>query len=132
MVPSDLIKTREICFDALPKGQVEQATRLLTGIEGLSARVCERNKNCVVVSYDIRQFTLESLESALIAQLFHLDNALLQKLKRALFHYTEQVQRENLLEPEQRQRSHQIFVQAWEHHPHGDHDDTPVEWREYR
>jgi hypothetical protein len=24
------------------------------------------------------------------------------------------------------------YVHAWEQHPHGDHDDTPPEWREYK
>ena len=27
-------------------------------------------------------------------------------------------------------KSNEIYVKAWEHHAHGDHDDTPLELRE--
>jgi hypothetical protein len=28
--------------------------------------------------------------------------------------------------------SQEAYGKAWEQHPHGDHDDTPPEWREYK
>ena len=131
MLPVDLTKTREICFSCLPAGQAAQAEQLLGGIDHLEVHATTR-KNCIMVTYNIAQVTLEDLENALSAQGFHLENSLLGKVVRALVHYSEQVQRENLEEPERFCKSQQIFIQAYEHHPHGDHDDTPVEWREYR
>jgi hypothetical protein len=131
MLPCDLTKTREICFACLPPGQSTQAMQVLSGIDHLDVQ-CSARKNCILVSYNVAHITLEDLENALIAQNFHLENSLLQKIVRALVYYSEQVQRENLEEPERVSKSQQIFVQAYQHHPHGDHDETPVEWREYR
>jgi hypothetical protein len=131
MLPVDLTKTREICFSCLPPGQAAQAQQLLGGIDHLQVQASPR-KNCILVTYNIAQVTLEDLENALGAQGFHLENSLLTKVVRALVHYSERVQRENLEEPELLRKSQQIFAQAYGHHPHGDHDDTPAEWREYR
>ena len=40
----------------------------------------------------------------------------------------------NIGAPEKRlKRSEQeAYVKAWEQRPHGDHDDTPPEWRDYK
>ena len=131
MLPCDLTKTREICFTCLPPGQGVQATQVLSGIDHLEVQP-STHKNCILVTYNVAHVTLQDLENALSAQNFHLENSLLHKIVRALVYYSEQVQRENLEEPERVSKSQQIFVQAYEHHPHGDHDDTPAEWREYR
>lgn len=131
MLPSDLRKTREITFTRLPPEQVEQALQLLNGVEGLEVRPGTR-PHTLTVTYNVRHYTLEGLENALSLQGFHLDNSLLLKLRRALVYYCENVQRENLNAPEPQQKARKIFAQAYEHHPHGDHDDTPAEWREYR
>jgi hypothetical protein len=131
MLPCDLTKTREICFSCLPPGQSAQAMQVLSGIDRLDVQP-SAHKNCILVTYNVGHVTLQDLENALSAQSFHLENSLLHKIVRALVYYSEQVQRENLDEPERVSRSQQIFVQAYQHHPHGDHDETPVEWREYR
>ena len=131
MFSSDLVKTREICFNNTPKDQAEHAMLLLTGLAGLEIRLSP-HKNAILVTYKLPLYILKELESALIAQGFHLDNSLLQKIKRALIYYSEQVQRENIEEPERQQKSRQVFVQSYQHRPHGDHDPTPPEWREYR
>ena len=51
---------------------------------------------CLIVVYDLRRITLQRIENALSELGYHLDNSLLCKLKRALFHYAEETQRENL------------------------------------
>ena len=131
MLPSDLDKTREICFSPLPPGQAAQAVLLLTGLEYLGSGLAS-HKHCISIRYSLLHYTLEGLESALIAQKFHLENSLLCKIKRALIYYMENIQRENLHAPERLQKGREVFVQAYEHHEHGDHDETPAEWREYR
>ena len=51
-----------------------------------------------------------------------------------LFRSVEDTQLHNMGAPEKRLKrsSQEAYVHAWEHHPHGDHDDTPPEWREYK
>lgn len=131
MLPTDLRKSRDIYFSSLPPGQVERALFLLSGLDGLETRPGP-HPHSLTVDYSLLDYTLQGLEHALVVQGFHLDHSLLQKLKRALVYYAEEVQRANLLAPEQRQKARQIFVQAYEHHLHGDSDDTPEEWREYK
>jgi hypothetical protein len=75
---------------------------------------------------------LESLETALTSQGFHLDNSLIGKLKRALAYFSESVQRSNVAANEPDIKSQQAFMKVYESHLHGDRDDTPVEWRDYK
>ena len=131
MLPNDLIKTREICFCALPPDQVIRALKLLNLLENVEVRASSK-KCCVLISYSIEHYTMEILENVLIEELFHLENTLMQKLRRAIVYYSEEVQRENMALPERVAKEREIFVKAYELHPHGDYDETPVEWREYR
>lgn len=131
MKPCDLEKTREIAFSALPAGQAQEALKLLDGLDGLNVQPGSR-PNSIMVRYDVRDYTLEGLETALQAQGFHLDNALMQKLRRALIYYCELTQRDNLSVLPSQQKSVKPFVEAFQHHPHGDHDETPEEWRDYK
>ena len=95
MRPCDLEKEREIVFHALPVGQVERALILLEGMDGLTV-VAGIEANYLLVRYNVCEYTLEGLESALSNQGFHLDNSLLSKLKRALAYFCESVQRRNV------------------------------------
>jgi hypothetical protein len=129
MRPSDLVKTRELVFNATPPGQTARAVALLAGLDGL--RVSCPGANTVRVSYNLCEYTLESLETALIAQGFHLDGSVLSRIKRALAHYCEDVQRRNVAANPPDIKS-QAFIQAYDHHLHGDRDDTPEAWRDYK
>lgn len=131
MLPSDLEKQREITFSATPPYQMQQAFLLLDGMEGLSVYISVRPRT-LSVRYHVNNYTLEGLENGLIAQGFHLDNSILSKLKRSIAYYCERIQRENLVQPERTEKIREAFVQAWEHHPHGDYDATPEELRTYR
>lgn len=128
--PEDVFKKREIHFSPLPYGQAARAMDSLAEMEGIAVELLQ--SNTLLVSYQLPQYCLESIENALIEQSFHLDNSLLQKVMRALVHYVEEVQCQNLCEPCRMQKNMEIFVKVYEHHPHGDHDETPEEWREYR
>jgi len=132
MQPCDLDKTREIVFHDLPAGQAERARQLLDGLDGIQAGTQGEHANILTVQYNVRHYTLQGLEKALESQGFHLDNSLLQKIRRALTHFCEQVQRENLAINAPDAKSQKVFARVYEHHLHGDKDETPEEWREYK
>lgn len=131
MRPCDLEKTREIVFHPLPVGQVERARVLLQGLEGLEVTIGAAS-NTLLVRYHVCEYTLEGLETALSSQGFHLDNNLLCKLKRALAYFCEGVQRSNVEANEPDIKSQQAFMKVYERRLHGDSDETPEEWRDYK
>lgn len=127
-----LEKLREIRFRPLPPGQVERALASLRQLPGLGVEPGHRPL-AVMVHYSILDYSLEVLESALAEAGFHLDQSLFVKLRRALINFCEETQRHNLLSPERLiKQSDEVYIKAYEHHPHGDHDDTPPELREYK
>ena len=131
MQPVDLSKQRDIVFDSLPTDQAVQAARLLNRLPAVEAQAIPE-AHSVVVNYQVTQWCLEELEAQLLQAGFHLEGSILQRIRRALVHYTEAIQRENLHFPEREHKSKEVFIHAWTHHPHGDHDETPEELREYR
>jgi len=131
MRPCDLEKTREIVFHPLPVGQVERARVLLQGLEGLEVTI-GAGSHTLLVRYHVCEYTLEGLETALSSQGFHLDNNLLCKLKRALAYFCEGVQRSNVEANEPDIKSQQAFMKVYERRLHGDSDETPEEWRDYK
>ena len=129
---SALHKEREILFAKFPPGQVPEASDHLAEKDALEV-VPHVEKRTVGVGYELTQYTLSDLEEELVDKGFHLDNTLLSKLTRALIHYIEETQLHNLDAPAYKmKRSNEAYIHAWEQHPHGDHDDTPPEWREYK
>lgn len=132
MLPTDLEKIREIVFHELPAGQAARARELLDGLDSIQASIKEECAKTLVVQYKVTHYTLQGLEKALEAQGFHLDNSLLQKVRRALIYFCENVQRENLAINAPDVKSQQVFARVYELHPHGDKDETPEEWREYK
>ena len=131
MRPCDLEKNREIVFHSLPAGQAARALSLLQGMEGLEVAAGD-DANRLRVRYQVCEYTLEGLETALASQGFHLDNSLLCKLKRALAYFCESVQRNNVEANEPDIKSQQAFMKVYERHLHGDRDETPEEWRDYK
>ena len=133
MSSTDLKKHREILFSKFPPGQVPEAADDLKHLEEVEVAL-KVEKRAVAVDYELQQHTLKELEAHLEDKGYHLDNALMSKLTRALIHYVEETQLHNLGAPEKRLKrsSQEAYVKAWEQRPHGDHDDTPPEWREYK
>ena len=131
MPESELTKQREILFAEFPPGQVAEAVLRLQRLESLQVEA--KNSLALNVRYDLRSYNLRMLLDYLTDAGFHLDNSLMSIFLRALAHYTEEVQSHNLEMPERQiKKAHEAFVQAWEQHPHGDQDDTPPEWRNYK
>ena len=132
MPNSDLNKKREILFSKFPPGQPPEAADDLRRLEVIEAQARENNRS-LDVTYDLTQHTLRELDEHLVDKGYHLDNTLLTKLHHALTNYKQDTQLHNIDAPEKRlKRSQEAYVKAWENHPHGDHDDTPPEWREYK
>ncbi|MEY2631679.1 MAG: hypothetical protein RIR00_333 [Pseudomonadota bacterium] len=125
-------KRREILFTKFPPGQIPEALDILRKLPQLVVQSSPDERN-LIVSYDLHQYSLEELETLLIDKGFHLDNTLMSKLSRALFYYVEETQMHNLQAPERLlKKAPEAYVRAWDQHLHGDHDDTPPEWREYK
>lgn len=133
MNSTDLKKHREILFSKFPPGQVPEAADDLKHLDEVEVAM-KVEKRAVAVDYELQQHTLKELEAHLEDKGYHLDNALMSKLTRALIHYVEETQLHNLGAPEKRLKrsSQEAYVKAWEQRPHGDHDDTPPEWRDYK
>ena len=133
MTHADLRKKREILFSKFPPGQVPEAADDLQHLDEVDVEP-KYEKRALGVAYDLQQHTLAELEDHLVDKGFHLDNTLMSKLTRALIHYVEETQLHNIGAPEKRLKPspEEAYIKAWEHRPHGDHDDTPPEWREYK
>ena len=130
--PEVLRKRREIRFHFLPLDQAERALPRLSGVPDLVVERSLRGR-AVWVTYSLEHHTLEGIEGLLVEMGFHLDGSLYTRLLRALIRYCEETQLRNLRSPERLiKQSSEVYVQAWTHHPHGDHDDTPLDLREYK
>ena len=126
-------KQRNILFAKFPPGQVPEASNYLGQIERLEVERGEQPR-AIGVAYDLRHHCLEELESTLEDKGYHLDNTLMSKMMRALIYYVEETQLHNLDAPHRplKRSQSEAYTHAWERHPHGDHDETPPEWREYK
>ncbi len=132
-VPPELIKHREICFNRLHPDphQAQTVMLLLSDIDGiLGVRLVESER--VQVSYDLSRLSLKIIEEALIELGFHLDNSLFNKLMRALHYYSEEAQCANLgCHRGDGNHPLDIFIQRYQHLPHGCRDNRPEHWRRY-
>lgn len=129
---SGLIKQRELRFRAMPPGQTERAVTALERLPGLKISPGPRPLS-LAIEYSVVDYSLELIENALRDAGFHLDNSLYIKLVRALVYFSEETQRHTISAPERLiKRSNEVYMTVYDQHPHGDHDDTPVELREYK
>lgn len=129
-ISRDTQKRREIVFHTLPPDQIQPALALLTQLPGL--RASEHDPFSVQIEYNIADHCLEDIEALLWARGFHLEGSLLIRIKRNLVYHCERVQRENLGKPAPRTKNYPAHIEAWAKRPHGDHDKTPTEWRQYK
>ncbi|WP_300453996.1 hypothetical protein [Accumulibacter sp.] len=131
--PPPIRKQRSILFAKFPPGQVPEASAFLTTIDKLEVEPRDQPRT-VGVAYDLHHHCLQEIDHALEERGYHLDNTLLSKMLRALVYYVEETQLHNLDAPRRplKRSQSEAYTHAWERHPHGDHDDTPPEWREYK
>ena len=132
--PTPIRKERNVLFSRFPPGQVPEAADFLKRVDDQLEVAPDIERRAVGVAYDLREHCLQELEEALEDRGFHLDTALMTKMLRALIYYVEETQLHNLDAPDHplKKSQSEAYTQAWERHQHGDHDDTPPEWREYK
>jgi hypothetical protein len=128
-----LVKQREIIFGSLhpDPDQAGSAAATLIDIEGVQ-RVDRINAGTLLVHYHLLVICLADIESLLLQHGFHLDNGLVCKIRRALYHYTEETQRANLGCPKgDANCTQKVFVNRYRKRDHGCQDDRPDHWRRY-
>ena len=132
-VMAELVKQREIAFCTLQPDseQVESASFLLCNINGIYA-ARPLNQHVLHVTYNIQHITLKMIEDCLMELGYHLDNSLFSKLKRALFHYSEETQLLNLGHDFIDTKSTtEIFINRYDQLLHGCRDKRPPHYRHY-
>lgn len=115
----------------LEKGrdQAKAAIFLLADVEGV-LDLKYLSDSSVIITYDIRILTLDTILQALSSVGFELDNSIVSKIKNALYAYSEDTLRENL-GIESSMLTRDIFVQGYRQRPHGCRDSRPRHWRRY-
>lgn len=129
----DLVKVREIAFCTLhpDTDQASSAAALLMEVDGVQHAEM-RQPALVHVSYHLLSICLADIEALLEEHGFHLDNRLVFKIRRALFHYTEETQRANLgCMKGESNCTQKVFVNRYRNRDHGCQDDRPEHWRRY-
>ncbi len=131
--PTQLIKQREIVFCPLhpdPR-QAHSAAEALAGHPGVRDLQVPRD-TVLRVEYELLRVTLEDIVQQLDARGFHLDNSLLHKLRRALYHYAEETERANLGCPKGESNcTAKVFISSYRRREHGCRDERPDHWRRY-
>lgn len=128
----ELNRQNDILFSTEPPGQIERAFKLLSGLPDCKVESCNI-PHALRVSYNLRQYTLEGLEHGLTEEGYILDHSHLHNIARKIIYYHEDTICHNLdipLHPTKKNQS-EVFVRAYDHELHGDHDDTPPELRDY-
>ena len=131
----DSIKHREIGFSKPHPNpqQARSAVLVLSGVEGVvDVSIAHASSETIRVSYDLSIISLSLVEDFLSELGFHLDNSLLCKLKRALYYFTEENERQNLLSNRDQDHStRDIFMRNYRCKMHGCRDERPEYWRKY-
>lgn len=126
-----LMKHRELRFSTHGFERIDEAGRFLTALGNVT--VTGRRGRALAIEYSLAEHSFRRIEKLLRAQGFLLDTSFSMRLIRAVLYFCEDTQMRNLRQPERLiKKSNEIYVKAWQHHPHGDHDDTPTELRDYR
>ncbi len=133
VTPMDINRSRNILFCQYhpDRDQAESAVPLLKQVDGVKG--AERTAPLAVqLNYDLSKVSLKMVEDAMVEAGFHLDNSLMSKLKRALYHYTEENQRSALGCVEGQSNCVQkVFVNRYARLEHGCRDERPDHWRQY-
>jgi len=128
-----LSKQREIAFCTLhPDGnQAGTAAALLIDHPGID-KVELLSSSLIKVHYQITHTYLANIEEMLNKTGFHLDNHLIQRMRRALVHYVEETQRTNMgCSKGESNCTAKIFINDYQKRNHGCQDERPRHWRRY-
>ncbi len=129
------VKHREIGFRTPHPDphQAQTAMLLLSDLEGvLQVSVAQPDADSLVVSYDVARIDLHTIETQLRRLGLHLDNSLLANLRRALYYYTEDNERQALaVHDDQEHATREVFMRCYRCRVHGCRDQRPEHWRTY-
>jgi len=127
-------KHRVLRFDAQHPGDAVAAQALLAGLPEMvveAGQPAGNLANTLSLWYELSEYTLDGIASALVKQGFHLDNGWYARFMRAVIASAEETQLRNMYGPQRLiKKSQDIYSKAWDHHLHGDHDDTPPDLRQ--
>ncbi|MCB1857348.1 MAG: hypothetical protein KDI63_03705 [Gammaproteobacteria bacterium] len=129
----ELIKYRQVWFSELhpDPNQARTAAELMAGVDGV-LEVTAESAVLLNIRYHVLTISLEQIETGLSETGFHLSNRLLVALKRALYYYTEEVQRANNgCVRGDSNCTRKIFVERYANRDHGLKDPRPEHWRHY-
>ena len=128
----DIIKRREINFCHLHPDpeQARSALLLLSDAEGV-IDITFINELSLSIRYDVRLLTLQAVENVLTRLGYHLDNRLLNRMKLAIYSYSEETQRANLGTSVETDTTTKVFVKRYSTNYHGCRDKRPEHWRKY-
>lgn len=126
-------KQREIPFCRLhpDKSPAQTAVLVLTDIPGI-VQLDPADPYLLKVEYDLHQICLEEIEDLLVEVGFHLAGDLMVRIKRALYRYTEEIQRENAGIAANPSNTRAIFIERYQRLNHDCRDQRPDVWRHYR
>lgn len=130
----DFIRERQLAFGNLSPDPCQAASALLVLSETPSVQLMQALDNSHLrIRYDVRDLDFATIEELLERRGFFLDNALLAKLKRAWFEYSDDTLRANLgIHPGGTTNNvRSVFLQDFDHHHHGCRDGRPRHWRQY-
>lgn len=130
---TSLFKEREITFCTLhpDPDQAGSAAAMLVEIEGVQ-RAEAFDPETLHVGYHLLAICLADIELVLEQNGFHLDSRLKFRIRRALYHYTEETQRANLgCARGEANSTQKVFVNRYRQREHGCQDDRPEHWRRY-
>jgi hypothetical protein len=129
---SEFIKQRELCFNRLSTltDPVSSAKELLSDIPGILS-VKANGNTCIVLRYRLDQVNLMALEDGLNSLGYLLDQGLIQRFKRAYYHYVEETQLANMGLSLDSKSTTRIFIEHYEQRPHGCRDERPSYYHHY-
>jgi len=130
---SELDKQRDIIFSQEPPEQLELAYQFLSGINDCKVEISD-TPSTLHVTYNLHNHTLEELENTLTEAGFRLDRSVLHNIERNIVYYSEDTICHNMDIPMKptKKNERKVFIKAYDQEPHGDHDDTPPELRDYK
>jgi len=122
-------KHRVLRFDAQYPDDAAVAQKLLAGLPAMWVEAGHVS-GTLSLWYELGEYTFDGIASALVKQGFHLDNGWYARFMRAVRAFAEETQLRNMCGPQRLiKKSQDVYSKAWDHHLHGDHDDTPPDLR---
>lgn len=111
--------------------QAQTAWLFLCHIPGIE-HIDVLSPTLLIVHYYLEHVTLDEIESHLIEHGHTLDNSISSRIRRAIYHYTDETERANLFSPDLFSKSTlDISINQYQHENHGCRDKRIKYWRDY-